>query len=59
MAEGCLGHLSAYNTKEMKGLSYILKDERSLCKIQGDVCGMQGKFELKLNFFSSVSILRL
>ena len=30
VAEGCLGHLSAYNTKEMKGLSYILKDERSL-----------------------------
>lgn len=36
----------------MRGLSYILKDERSLCKIQGDVYGMQGKFELKLkNFF--------
>jgi hypothetical protein len=32
-------------------LSYILKDERSLCKIQGDVCGMQGKFELKLKIF--------
>lgn len=32
----------------MSALLCVLKDERSFCKTQGDVYGMQGNFELKL-----------
>lgn len=37
LPEGCLKHLSVYNTNVMRRLSCNLKDERSFCKNLGEV----------------------